>query len=258
MTKAYPLVGIPCDVKTVGLSAFHGVGEKYINAVVHGSKVCPILIPAQGPGEDLEIIDEQIIVDSLLQNIDGLFLPGSPSNVEPSLYGDENSLTPDDHDPQRDSISMLMIKTAIERKIPILAICRGIQELNVALGGTLHQKVHLQPGMMDHQEDKTLPRDGQYQPAHQIELVAGGILSGLVDSDTQMVNSLHGQGLNKLGKNLIADAHAPDGLVEAVCFDTKDQFVLGVQWHPEWQFQNNQLSKSIFNRFGEVIRENSA
>ncbi|MFT5519710.1 MAG: putative glutamine amidotransferase [Enterobacterales bacterium] len=255
MNNRYPLVGIPSDVKRHGLSAFQGVGEKYINAVVHGSDVCPILIPAQGPGEDLEPMDEHRIIETLMENIQGLFLSGSTSNVQPSLYSNENSLTPDDHDPQRDSMSLAMIRAALKKKMPILAVCRGIQELNVALGGTLHQKVHELEGMMDHQEDKTLDRNGQYQAAHSIKLVSGKFLSGLVNTDTQIVNSLHGQGLQKLGTGLIAEAHAQDGLVEAISLADTTQYVLGVQWHPEWQFRDNALSCAIFKSFGDAVRD---
>ena len=257
MNNPYPLVGIPSDVKRQGLSAFQGVGEKYINAVVHGADVCPILIPAQGPGEDLEPMDEQRIIDTLMANIQGLFLSGSTSNVQPSLYSDESSLTPNDHDPQRDSMSLAMIRAALKKKMPILAVCRGIQELNVALGGTLHQEVHELDGMMDHQEDKTLDRDGQYQVAHSIELVSGKVLSSLVNSNTQIVNSLHGQGLNKLGAGLVAEAHAQDGLVEAISLVDTTQYVLGVQWHPEWQFRDSVLSRAIFKSFGDAVRDYS-
>ena len=257
MNNLYPLVGIPSDVKRQGLSAFQGVGEKYINAVVHGADVCPILIPAQGPGEDLEAMDEQRIVESLMANIQGLFLSGSTSNVQPSLYSDESSLTPAEHDPQRDNMSLAMIRAAIKKKMPILAVCRGIQELNVALGGTLHQKVHELEGMMDHQEDKTLDRNGQYQAAHSINLVSGKILSGLANSDTQIVNSLHGQGLHKIGDGLIPEAHAQDGLVEAISFADPTQYVLGVQWHPEWQFRDSALSRAIFKSFGDAVRDYS-
>ena len=124
-----------------------------------------------------------------MANIQGLFLSGSTSNVQPSLYSDESSLTPDDHDPQRDSMSMALIRAALKKKMPILAVCRGIQELNVALGGTLHQEVHELEGMMDHQEDKTLDRNGQYQAAHSIKLVSGKVLSG--DRKSTRLNSSH-------------------------------------------------------------------
>ena len=253
-SNRYPVVGIPCDVIRNGISPFHGVGEKYINAVANGSGVCPLLIPAQGPGEDLVEMDKLTINERLLDNIDGLFLSGSPSNIEPRLYGDESSQTPDSHDPQRDSLTLSLIRAAIKRDIPILAACRGMQELNVALGGTLHQKVHQVAGMMDHREDKSLPRAQQYQASHNVQLVEGGILANLAGTQSVRVNSLHGQGMNLLGKGLIAEAHAPDGLVEAFRYDG-NHFVVGVQWHPEWRYYEDPLSTALFAAFGRAVRE---
>jgi len=250
----FPVVGIPSDVTRFGLSAFHGVGEKYINAVANGANVCPLLIPAQGPGEDLQKTEPHLLSERLLDNLDGLFLSGSPSNIEPKLYSDEVSLTPDCHDPQRDSLSLPLIRAAIKRKIPILAVCRGMQELNVALGGTLHQKVHEMPDMMDHQEDKSLDRAGQYKDSHVVKLIKKGVLYNLIDSESAMVNSLHGQGMNQLGVGLIAEAHADDGLVEAFSLEDQSHFVVGVQWHPEWHFSENILSTALFRAFGDAVR----
>jgi putative glutamine amidotransferase len=248
----YPIVGIPCDVTRYGLSAFHGVGEKYINAVMNGAD--PLLIPAQGPGEDLLATDSDVMNERLLDNLDGLFLSGSPSNIDPTFYSDEESTTPDQHDPQRDCLNLPLIRAAIKRKIPILAVCRGMQEVNVALGGSLHQKVHEQPKMLNHQEDKSLDREGQYDVAHSVQLVTGGILASLLGTESAMVNSLHGQGMNRLADNLIAEATAEDGLVEAFRIDNDEQYLIGVQWHPEWKFHENPLSTALFASFGKAVR----
>ncbi len=255
VSNYYPLAGIPSDVKRCGVNAIHGVGEKYINAIAHGSDVCPILIPAQGPGEDLEPMDEQRLVERYLSIIDGLFLSGSASNVQPDLYGDDVSMTPDFHDPQRDRITMALIEGAIDKKIPILGVCRGFQELNVAFGGTLYQQVHLEPGMMDHREDDTKDREGQYQDVHDIELIPGGILANLMGSTRHFVNSLHGQAVKELGKGLIKEAHAPDGLIEAFRMDSNEQYVLAIQWHPEWRYHEKPISRAIFKSFGDAIRQ---
>lgn len=251
----YPIVGIPCDVIRNGMHPFHGVGEKYINAVANGAHACPLLIPAQGPGEDMESWREKQTIERLLETIDGLFLPGSPSNIQPHLYSQEQSLTPDTHDPQRDNITLPLINAALARKIPILAVCRGMQELNVALGGTLHQRVHEIPGMMDHRENKSLPREEQYQDAHEVRLTSGGRLATLVNSESIRVNSLHGQGMNRLGKGLVEEAYAPDGLVEAFRLEDASHFVIGVQWHPEWRFRENRFSSALFNAFGQALRD---
>lgn len=256
MSKAYtPIIGIPCDVINNGLHPFHGVGEKYINAVANGAKVRTLLIPAQGPGKDLspaEYMDAERILDC----IDALFLPGSPSNIEPHHYSNEASATPDDHDPQRDSTTLPLIRAAIKRRMPILAACRGMQELNVALGGSLHQRVHELPDMMDHRENKTLDREGQYADAHDVELASDGLLAKLVNSNRARVNSLHGQGVNRLADGLVAEAYAPDGLVEAFRSSDPDHFLVAVQWHPEWRFEENPLSSALFAAFGEAARKN--
>lgn len=248
-----PLIGIPCDVTRFGLNPFHGVGEKYINAVAHGAGVFPMLIPAQGPGEDLKAFERDLLIDNLLNKLDGIFFSGSPSNIEPHHYGDSESLTPDSHDPQRDHLTIPLIKAAIEKKMPVFAICRGMQELNVALGGSLHQKVQELPGMMDHREDKYANRQDQYKDAHDMHLTPGGLLSRLVDMETVRVNSLHGQGVNQLGDGLVVEARAPDGLVEAVRLDNDEQFLVAVQWHPEWQYDKNPLSSALFKAFGEAV-----
>ena len=254
MAINYPIVGIPCDINRSGINASHGVGEKYINAIAHGSRVCPILIPAQGPGEDLESMDENMFVGSLLNKLDGLFLAGSPSNIMPDLYGDEASLTPNDHDSQRDSMSLLLIKAAFKRKMPILAVCRGMQEVNVALGGTLHQRVQDVEGLNDHREDKHLPREEQYGDSHTVQLRATGELIKLVDTETIRVNSLHGQGIKQLAEGLVTEAHASDDLVEAFRLNDDDHFVWAVQWHPEWQFKTNIFSSALFASFGNSVR----
>jgi len=203
-------------------------------------------------------MDEQRLVERYLSMIDGLFLSGSASNVQPGLYGDDVSMTPDFHDPQRDSITMALIKGAVKRKMPILGVCRGFQELNVAFGGSLYQQVHLEPGMMDHREDDTLDRDGQYQDVHDIELYPGGILANLMDSSTHFVNSLHGQAVKELGQGLKEEAHAPDGLIEAFRLDSEEQYVLAIQWHPEWQYSEKPISRAIFKSFGDAVRQFSA
>jgi len=138
--------------------------------------------------------------------------------------------------------------------VPIFAVCRGMQELNVALGGTLHQKVYEVANMMDHREDKTLDRAGQYQDSHDVQLVNNGILSRLIGDNSARVNSLHGQGMKQLGNGLIAEAHAADGLVEAFSSADKDHFLVAVQWHPEWRYSENVLSTALFAAFGKAVR----
>lgn len=258
MTK--PVIGIPADALEVSGKPFHGVGEKYLNAVAHGCEAIPFVIPAFGAGVELDPLHALLDVDEVLDRLDGLFLTGSPSNVEPHHYEGAASHADLLRDPQRDATTLPMIRRAIERDLPLLAVCRGFQELNVALGGSLHQKVQEVPGLMDHREDKDAPRERQYGPAHAVRLVEGGVLHRLVDAEEIQVNSLHQQGLDRLAADLKAEAVAPDGLIEAVSHLAKPhraspRFLIGVQWHPEWRFRENPASLAIFRAFGQAARD---
>jgi len=147
-----------------------------------------------------------------------------------------------------------LIPRVIEAGMPLFAVCRGFQEMNVAFGGTLWQKVQEVPGMRDHREDKQQPLEVQYAPAHEIELVRGGCLHGLAGADRVMVNSLHAQGVHALGAGLEVEARAPDGLVEAFRVRSAPGFTLAVQWHPEWQVLKNPFSHAMFAAFGDAAR----
>ena len=177
----------------------------------------------------------------LLDRLDGLLLTGSPSNVHPSQYGGEPSHPETLHDPERDATTLPLIREAVRRDLPILAICRGIQELNVALGGTLHQRVHELPGRLNHRSRKDSP-DGPYGPAHSVALTPGGLLASLAGTNEMMVNSLHSQGIDRPGPMLRVEAVAPDGQIEAVSLP-EARFVVGVQWHPEYKALENPFSK---------------
>ncbi|AWB57350.1 MAG: putative glutamine amidotransferase [Cognaticolwellia sp.] len=249
-----PVIGIVCDVIKNGLNGFHGVGEKYINAIAHGANAIPILIPAQPAAQDLESLTEFFDAD-FFEQLDGVFFPGSPSNVEPHHYGTEASATPESHDKQRDGSSLPLIKLAIAKGIPLLAVCRGMQELNVAMGGELHQCLFHHEQFIEHRENKKGTRDEQYAPAHQVTLTTDGFLANILGATTHTVNSLHGQGIKTLGKGLKVEALAPDGLVEAISCNENGNFVVGVQWHPEWQYQQDKLSSSLFSAFGAAINQ---
>ena len=249
-----PVVAIPCDTFRRGPYPFHGVGEKYINAVAHGAGVLPVLLPALGDGLDLEPISGMVEPERIVDSVDGLFFTGSPSNVEPHHYGGEPSLPGTLHDPQRDFTTLRLLRLAIERGVPTFCVCRGMQELNVALGGSLHQRVQELPGMMDHRDREEDPREVQYAEVHDIAIEPGGVLEGLVGPGTRRVNSLHQQGIDRLAPGLRVEARAPDGLVEAISVRDGRGFALGVQWHPEWQFRLSPLSTAMFAAFGRAVR----
>lgn len=244
MSARLPVIGIPACRKFIPPHPFHAVGEKYVAAVNVASGGLPLLIPALGEGLDF---------DSVLASVDGLMLTGSPSNVEPWRYG--GATIPEIlHDPHRDATTLPLINRAVERGIPVLAICRGFQEMNVAFGGTLHQKVQDVSGFDDHREDKSQPLEKQYEPSHTVILTKGGVLEKLAGTSEVEVNSLHSQGIDRLGDGLIVEAIANDGLVEAYRVEDAPAFALAVQWHPEWRVMENPFSKKLFEAFGEACR----
>jgi putative glutamine amidotransferase len=240
-SRRLPLVGIPSCMRTIKERTFHGVSEKYPSAVIEAAGCLPILIPAVGSKVD---------VCNVLDALDGLLLTGSPSNVHPSHYGGEPSPPETLHDPERDATTLPLIRAAVRRDVPILAICRGIQELNVALGGTLHQRVHELPGRLNHRSPKGTP-DGPYGPAHAVLLAPGGLLASLAGTTEVMVNSLHSQGVDRPAPGLRVEAVAPDGQIEAVSLP-KARFVVGVQWHPEHKALENALSAALFAAFARA------
>jgi putative glutamine amidotransferase len=242
-----PIVIIPSCSKMIGGLMFDAVGRKYSAAVAEVAECQPLLAPLGQSMADIAAV---------LDIADGILLSGSLSNVEPMHYGTEKPLNPDSVDRDRDSLTLPLIRTAVERKIPLFAICRGFQEFNVALGGTLHQAVHGVEGHNDHREPLTEDMDVKFGPVHPVKLQ--GTLRDWVGHDEIMVNSLHWQGIKTLAKPLVAEAFAKDGLVEAIRAPEGNAFCLGVQWHPEWQPRSNATSIELFRRFGAAARGKSA
>jgi putative glutamine amidotransferase len=245
MAAVRPSIGIPADRRVLGLHQFHIVGEKYARAVLDGAGGLPLLIPA---------FAEELGMDELLGLVDGLVFTGSPSNVEPHHYFGPPSDPGTLHDPARDATTLPLIRKAVAAGIPVLGICRGFQEMNVAFGGTLHQKVHELEGRFDHREDESRELDIQYGPAHEVILEKGGLLHELAGMDRITVNSLHAQGIDRLGEGLSIEARAPDGLVEAFRVHPSRSFAVAVQWHPEWKVMSNPFSRALFAAFGAAAR----
>ena len=252
--NALPLVGIPCDVREIGIHPFHAVGEKYVDAVAHGARAIPMLIPCFGEGADLKPLEGIYSTDDLLDRVDGVFLPGSPSNVDPRHYGGHPPRPTTLLDAQRDALTLPLIRRVVARGAPLLAVCRGVQELNAALGGTLFQHVEEVPGRMDHREDKADPRPKQYAPAHDVLLAEGGALRRVTGLASYRVNSIHGQGIDRPARALDVEAVAPDGQIEAVSVRGARHLQLGVQWHPEWRFRERAPDAALFAAFGEACR----
>ena len=246
MSSTRPVIGIPACRKHIAPHMFHAVGEKYVTAVATAAGGLPFLIPALGGG---------LPMATLLQSVDGLLFTGSPSNVEPHHYEGEPSDEETMHDPHRDATTLPLMRAAIDAGIPVFAICRGFQEMNVVFGGTLHQKVHEVSGKLDHREDSSKPLEEQYGPIHPVNLSAGGYLENLLGENIIDVNSLHAQGVDRMGEGLIVEATAPDGQIESFRVADAAAFALAVQWHPEWQVMKNPHSVAMFEAFGDACRE---
>ena len=230
----------------IGPHPFHAVGEKYIAAVVHAADCLPLLIP---------VLETPLDVSEVLSRVDAIFFPGSPSNVDPARYDGPASVPGTLHDPYRDATTLSLIPRAVANAVPVFGVCRGFQEMNVAVGGTLHQRVHEIEGLDDHREDKDEPLDVQYGPAHDVTLEPGSLLRQLAGREKVSVNSLHWQGVDRLAPDLAIEARAPDGLVEAFRVKSAPAFALAVQWHPEWKVMSNPFSMALFAEFGKAARE---
>jgi len=238
-----PLVIVPACVNRVGVHANHTAQLKYVGAVTVGAHCMPLILPALGDAADL---------DTVLDAVDGVMLTGSPSNVHPSLYGEE-AVGEQPFDAARDATTLPLIRAVLARGMPLLAICRGFQELNVALGGTLHQAVHYVDGMQDHRENYADTLEQQYAAAHRVVLEQQGRLFQLLGGPSEiMVNSLHGQGIAQLAPGLTVEARADDGLVEACSVTDAAGFTMAVQWHPEWRLEENENSIKLFAAFGQA------
>ena len=241
-----PLIWVrACLVDRDGFG-YHQVGDKYAASVVDGAGGLPVLIPALGAKLDLE---------PLLDHLDGLLITGSPSNVEPHHYDGPPQPEDSPRDPARDSTTLPLITRALARGVPLFAICRGIQELNVVLGGTLHQELHVVEGRRDHRSDKSVPLAERYGPVHRVRLTPGGLLQQLLGGVEEIeVNSLHGQAIDRLAPGLALEAVADDGTIEAVRVPGAPAFALAVQWYPEWRVLDNPISRRLYAAFGEACR----
>lgn len=241
-----PIVLVPACSHQIGSHPSYAAQNKYVDAVAVGARCQPLLVPPLGDTTDIE---------SLLGIADGIMLTGAASNVQAHLYGQDTQDPKLPQDTARDATTMPLIRAALLRGIPLLAICRGFQEVNVALGGTLHQAVHTVPGYFDHREDKSQPLEQQYGPAHRIQLEPGGRLAHILDGASEIqVNSLHGQGIDRLAPSLQVEARSDDGLIEAYSIAASSSFALAVQWHPEWRVEENHDSMRIFSAFGLACR----
>lgn len=259
-TASLPLIGVPACVKPINESPFHAVQEKYLTAIRHAAQGAPLILPALGWRGDGDPDGLGLALDPLLDMLDGVLLTGSPSNVEPHHYDGHPSAPGTEHDARRDATTLPLIRRAVQRGVPLLAICRGIQELNVALGGSLHQRVQEVPGRFDHRSRaaRDRPLAERYAPAHPVTLTGDGWLAQRLGCTQIVVNSLHAQGIDRLAPGLVVEATAEDGTIEAVHAPAAPGFVLGLQWHPEYRATEDPVSVALFRAFGDAARDRAA
>ncbi|MDK9696668.1 MAG: gamma-glutamyl-gamma-aminobutyrate hydrolase family protein [Siculibacillus sp.] len=244
-----PLVLVSSDFRAVDGMNWHMTPTTYVEAVLYGAGATPVLLPALGSALDL---------DGALDRVDGVLLSGSKSNVHPSLYGEEPTPDHEPYDPARDATTLPLIRLALAKGVPLFAICRGYQELNVALGGTLHTEIQSFEGRMDHRAPEAPTSDQRYAIRHKVQLVREGCIGRVLGSQEIDVNSLHRQGIATLSDRLVIEATAPDGTIEAVSVRDATAFAVGVQWHPEYWVRSDHPSSRLFAAFGEAIRARAA
>jgi putative glutamine amidotransferase len=239
-----PVIGIIADLRDIEGMPFHTAQDKYLTALWEASDAMPVILPAFGAKYDPA---------EIVRGLDGLLLTGCVSNIEPWRYGAPAEPATPPYDPARDETVFPLIPVALEAGLPLLAVCRGFQEVNVALGGTLTPRIHELPGRLDHRAPYGRPIPELYAPAHKIRIAPGSALQALADGAEEiLVNSLHWQGIDTLAPGLTAEATAPDGTIEAIRVTDAKGFALGVQWHPEWKVMENPLSRALFQAFGNA------
>lgn len=241
-----PLIGISCCTKPFGAfnTPNHAASDTYVRATDKVVGGVPVLIPANGQAADIR---------TLLARLDGIILTGSRSNVCPVNYGGPAHAEGTPEDVARDAVTLPLIRAALDAGKPILAICRGFQELNVALGGTLHQRIQDLPGRLDHATPLVAAAGVRVGKAHRVAVVPASWLHRIGGARDIAVNSLHNQGIDRLAPGLVVEGTAPDGLIEAVRVASAPGFAVGVQWHPEYDFETDAVSRAIFAAFGRAV-----
>ncbi len=244
-----PLILVPADVRPADGYVWHAAPETYLSALVHGSGATPLILPALAEAPDF---------DTLLKRVDGVLLTGARSNVHPGRYGAPATAKSEPHDPGRDALTLPLAVAALRHGVPLFAVCRGMQELNVALGGTLIAEVQEEPGRSDHRAPVSDDQATRFAISHAVAIVPGGALSAIMGSPTIRVNSLHRQAIGRLADGLVVEATAADGTIEAVSVAGAAGFALGVQWHPEYWVLSDPPSQKLFAAFGAAVRRHRA
>lgn len=240
-----PLVLVCADVREMDGYEWHAAPSTYLEAALSGAAAIPLILPSFGA---------EIRLDDVLERVDGVLLSGARSNVNPDLYGEAATPENGPYDPKRDATTLPLIRRALELGIPLLAICRGMQELNVALGGTLATEIQTLPGRQDHRAPQSEVMAKRFNLAHTVTPEPEGCLAAILGSTPVHVNSLHRQAVSALAPSLVVDALAEDGTIEAVRPASAKGFALATQWHPEYWIASDETSQKLFKAFGDAMR----
>ena len=243
------IIAVTSDIKFIDIYEWHSAPRTFVNAVVKGASAIPLIVPS---------LTDEADIDEILDHVDGVLLTGARSNVYPTLYGEEPTEAHGPHDHERDATTLPLARKALKRGVPLLAICRGIQELNVALGGSLSGEIQEEEGRRDHRAPEHENNDVRFQITHNIHIEEGSCLAKILGAGEVPVNSLHRQAIRIPATNLAVEATAEDGTIEAVSVIGAKGFAIGVQWHPEYWVETDLPSAKIFAAFGKAAKEYAA
>ena len=245
MNAVRPVAGIICCTRTVGIEPAQAVMNRYVAGAMRHADAAALLVPS---------MPELMKASEVAARLDGLMLTGSPSNLDPALYGEEIGDAPGPFDLARDTMTADLIKAMLDLGRPVFGVCRGFQEINVAFGGSLRRDMASSPELIAHHAPDEVDFNGMFDYLHPVDLTPGGVLATAFGASSAVVNSVHYQGVDRLGEGLTVEARAPDGVVEAVSANVNGAAVLAVQWHPEWKPDQNVQSQIFFQLFGRALR----
>ncbi len=244
---ARPIVGISGNFYLIDRSyPVHATGTMNSEAISKVAQALPLMIPSN---------PELVAIEELMDACDGFLFTGGRPNVHPEEYGEPVTDSHGFFDRDRDRVTLPLIRACVARGQPILALCRGFQELNVAFGGTLHPEIRDLPERMNHRMPPDGTLDEKFALRHTVLLQPGSVFAQIFESEKVMVNSLHGQGIKRKGDRIVVEGRAPDGTEEAIRVDGAEGFALGVQWHPEYHASEDPVSWALFREFGRALRQ---
>ncbi|MEJ1990737.1 MAG: gamma-glutamyl-gamma-aminobutyrate hydrolase family protein [Maritimibacter sp.] len=241
-----PVIGIIGNSALLGgdYPAYAG-GKMNTAAVANVAEALPLLIPAD---------PRCVSVEELLEVCDGFLLTGGRPNVHPEEYGEAPTPAHGDFDRCRDAVTLPLIRACVERGQPFFGVCRGFQEVNVAMGGTLYPEIRDLPGRMNHRMPTEGTIDEKFAIRHAVHLTEGGVFHKILGAQDVMTNTLHGQGIKQPGQRVVVDGYADDGTPEAIYVQDAPGFALAVQWHPEYNAGSDPVSRPLFKAFGDAAR----